>query len=158
VNHLSRVLIAACAICLCSPGQELHRSFPESYVALLRSELQTKKIDVIQQNLTLPDDQARKFWPLQRSYENDLSKLDDSGVYFIRDYAKNWDEVNEETARSLGKRVLEYRKKRDDLHGKYFDRISKKISPTVAVKFFQIEMQLEDIVDLGVASSLPATK
>ena len=158
MNHLSRVLIAACAICLCSPGQELHKSFPESYVALLRSELQTKKIDVIQQNLTLSDDQARKFWPLQRSYENDLSKLDDSGVYFIRDYAKNWDEVNEETARSLGKRVLEYRKKRDDLHGKYFDRISKEISPTVAVKFFQIEMQLEDIVDLGVASSLPATK
>jgi len=61
-------------------------------------------------------------------------------------------------ARSLGKRVLNYHKKRDDLHGKYFDRMSKEISPIIAAKFFQIEMQLEDIIDLGVASSVPLIK
>ncbi|MBV8827911.1 MAG: hypothetical protein JO108_01645 [Acidobacteriaceae bacterium] len=158
MNYLSRLLIAACALCLCCPAQELHSFFPESHVALLRSEIQTRKTDLIQQNLTLSDDQARKFWPLQRSYENDLSKLDDSGLDFIRAYAKNWDDLNDEMARSLGKRVLNYHKKRDDLHGKYFDRISKEISPTVAAKFFQIELELEDLVDLRVASSMPLIK
>ena len=136
----------------------MQRRFPESYVALLRSDIQTKKTNVIQQNLTLSDDQARKFWPLQRSYENDLSKLDDTGLDFIRDYAKHWEDLSDETARSLGKRVLVYRKKRDDLQGKYFDRISKEISPMIAAKFFQIEMQLEDIIDLEVASSMPLIK
>jgi hypothetical protein len=98
------------------------------------------------------------FWPLQRSYENDLSKLGDQGLDVIRDYMKNWDNLNDDTARSLGKRLLDYHKKRDDLHGKYFDRISKDISPMIAAKFFQIETQLEDIVDLGIASSVPLIK
>jgi hypothetical protein len=155
--YLSRLLIAAFAICLCCRGQE-QRRFPESYIALLRSDIQTKKTGVIQQNLTLSDDQARKFWTLQRSYENDLSKLDNSGLDFIRDYAKDWDDLSDETARNFGKRLLEYHKKRDDLHGKYLDRISKEISPMIAAKFFQIEMQLKDIVDLGVASSMPLIK
>ena len=42
-----------------------------------------------------------------------------------------------------------------DLRGTYFDRMSKEMSPTVAAKFFQIEIQLEDILDLEIASSLP---
>ena len=158
MNYLSRLLIAVGIFSLCGWGQELEKYFPESYVALLRSDIQTKKTDVIQQNLILSDDQARKFWPLQRSYENDLSKLGDRGLDVIRDYARNWDSLNDNTAKSLGIRLLDYHKKREDLHGKYFARISKEISPMIAVKFFQIEMQLEDMIDLGVASSVPLVK
>ena len=158
MNRLSRCLIPICTFCLCVGGQELQKNLPESYVALLRSDIQTRKTDVIQQNLTLSEDQARKFWSLQRSYENDLSKLGDRGLDVIRDYARNWDDLSDEMARNLGKRLLDYHKKREDLHGKYFDRISKEISPMIAAKFFQIEMQLEDIFDLGVASSVPLIK
>ena len=150
--------MATCFVCVCTWGQQLERHLPESYVALLRSDIQTKKTDVIQRNITLSDDQARKFWPLQRSYENDLAKLGDQRLDVIRDYAKNWDDLNDETARSLGKRLLDYHKKRGDLHLKYFDRIAGEISLTIAAKFFQIEMQLEDIVDLDIASSVPLIK
>ena len=158
MNYLFRLLIVTCTVGLCAWVQELQSGLPEAYVALLRSDIQTRKTDVIQQNLMLSEDQARKFWPLQRSYENDLSKLGDQGLDVIRDYVKKWDNLNDETARSLGKRLLDYHKKRDDLHGKYFDRISKDISPMIAAKFFQIETQLEDIIDLGVASSVPLIK
>ena len=88
-------------------------------------------------------DQARKFWPLQRSFENDLSKLGDRRVDIIRDYTKNWDNLSDETAKDLGKRLIAYHRKRVDLRDKYFGRMSKDISPTVAAKFFQIETQLE---------------
>jgi hypothetical protein len=44
-------------------------------------------------------------------------------------------------------------KRREHLHGKYFDRMSKKTSPIVAAKFFQIETQLEEVIDLGISSS-----
>jgi hypothetical protein len=154
MNYLSRLLIAACIFSLCGWGQELEKHLPESYIALLRSDIQTRKTDVIQQNLTLSDEQARRFC----SYENDLSKLGDRGLDVIRDYAKNWDNLSDDTAKSLGMRLLDYHKKREDLHGKYFGRISKEISPMIAAKFFQIEMQLEDIIDLGVASSVPLIK
>src|SRR6266702_5151308 len=98
MNYLSRFLIATCTICLWGWGQELQSRLPEAHVAPLRSNIQTRKTDVIQQNLTLSDIQARKFWPLQRSYENDLSKLGDQGLDVIRDYVKNWDDLSDETA------------------------------------------------------------
>ena len=158
MNHLSRLLLAACTVCACGWGQVLVNQLPEAYVAVLRSDIETRKTSVVQQNLTLSEDQARKFWPLQRSYENDLSKLGDQCLDVIRDYVTNWDDLNNETARSLGKRLHDYRKRREDLRGKYFDRISKEISPMVAAKFFQIETQLEDMIDLGVASSVPLIK
>jgi hypothetical protein len=131
---------------------------PEGYIALLRSDVQTKKTDIIRQNLTLTDDQAKKFWPLQRSYETDLSKLGDDRLNVIRDYAKNWDTLSDSTAKDLGDRLLEYQKKRVELRKKYFDRLSKEVSPTIAAKFFQVEIQLEDVLDLEIASSVPLVK
>jgi hypothetical protein len=153
------LLIATCTLALFGWAQEAAPgTLPESYIALMRSNVQTRKTEIIQQALTLTDDQERKFWPLQRSYENDLSKLGDRRVDIIRDYTKNWDNLSDETAKNLGKRLIAYHKKRIDLRDKYFARMSKEISPTVAAKFFQIETQLEDIVDLAISSSLPLVK
>jgi hypothetical protein len=152
------LLIGTLAICLCAAAQETLGKLPESEIALLRADIQSKKTDILQQNLTLSDEQAKTFWPLQRSYENDLSKLGDQRLDVIRDYAKNWENLTDETAKDLGKRLLDYQKKRVELRGKYFDRMSKEISPTIAAKFFQVETQLEDIIDLEIASSVPLIK
>jgi hypothetical protein len=158
MKYFTSLFVATCALCLCGWGQESQNQFPESYVALLRSDIQAKKTGIVQQNLALSDDQGKKFWPLQRSYENDLSKLGDQRVGVIRDYAKNWENLSDETARDLGKRLLDYQKKRVELRGKYFDRMSKEISPTIAAKFFQVETQMEDMIDLGISSSVPLIK
>jgi hypothetical protein len=135
---------------------------PQNYWGLshgqLRADIQTKKTDILQQNLTLSDKQAKTFWPLQRSYENDLSKLGDQRLEVIREYAKNWDNLTDETAKDLEKRLLDHQKRRVDLRGRYFERMSKEISPTIAAKFFQVETQLENIVDLEIASSVPLIK
>lgn len=121
----------------------------------MRSDLQVKKTQIIEQTLALTDDEAKTFWPLQRSYENDLSILGDQQFSVIRDYAKNWNNLSDATAKDLGKRLLAYHRKRVDLQTKHFDRISKEMSPMMAAKFFQIELQLEDMIDLEIASSLP---
>jgi hypothetical protein len=152
------LLIGTLTVCLCAAGQDTQGKLPESEIALLRADIQTKKTAILQQNLTLSEEQAKTFWPLQRSYENDLSKLGDQRLEVIREYAKNWDNLTDETAKDLGKRLLDYQKRRVDLRSRYFDRMSKEISPTVAAKFFQVETQLENIVDLEIASSVPLIK
>ncbi|MBO0801085.1 MAG: hypothetical protein J2P31_19890, partial [Blastocatellia bacterium] len=98
---------------------------PESYIAFIRSDLQKQKDIILHQNLILSDDEAKKFWPLQRSFENDLEKLGDQRLDVIREYAKNWHQLSDDTAKSLGKRLLEYHKKRVELAQKYFERVSK---------------------------------
>ena len=158
MKYAGILLLATLAFSNRAVGQETLGRLPEAEIALLRSDIQTKKTDILQQNLTLSDEQAKTFWPLQRSYENDLAKLGDQRLDVIREYAKNWNDLSDETAKSLGKRLLDYQKKRIDLRSKYFERMSKEISPSVAAKFFQIEMQLEDIIDLEIASAVPLIK
>jgi hypothetical protein len=158
MKFCTTLLIGTLTVCLSAAAQDTQGKLPESEIALLRADIQTKKTDILQQNLTLSDGQAKTFWPLQRSYENDLSKLGDQRLEVIREYAKNWDNLTDETAKDLGKRLLEYQKRRVDLRGRYFDRMSKEISPTIAAKFFQVETQLEDIIDLEIASSVPLIK
>jgi hypothetical protein len=161
MRHFTAVLIFGFASHCFAGGQQAQdqKSYiPESYVALLHSDIQSQKTAVIGQNLSLTEDEAQKFWPLQRSYESDLSKLDDERLNIIREYSKNWDDLSDEAAKGLGKRLLEYHKKRVELAQKYFDRISKELSPTVAAKFFQIEIQLEDLIDVAIGSSIPLIK
>jgi hypothetical protein len=158
MKFTTTLLIGTLAVGLSAAGQDTLGKLPESEIALLRADIQTKKTDILQQNLTLSDEQAKTFWPLQRSYENDLSKLGDQRLDVIREYAKNWDNLTDETAKDLGKRLLDYQKKRVDLRSRYFDRMSKEISPTIAAKFFQVETQLEDIIDLEIASLVPLIK
>ena len=152
------ILVAACALCLPGWGQDSPSLLPESYIALLRSNIQSKKTTIVAENLTLSDDQASKFWPLQRSFESDLAKLGDQRLEVIRDFAKSWDNLSDETATNLWRRLEDYHKKRLELRAKYFDRISKGVSPVIAAKYFQIETQLEDILDLEIASEVPLIK
>jgi hypothetical protein len=139
-------------------AQDSQSGVPEGYIALLRSDVKAKKTDIIQQNLTLTEDQAKKFWPIQRSYETDLSKLGDQRLETIREYAKNWDTLTDDQAKSLGKRTFDFQKKRVDLRNKYFDQISKQVSPTIAAKYMQIEIQMENLIDLSIASQIPLIK
>ncbi len=133
-------------------------SLPENYITLLRSDVKAEKTEIIQQNLTLTDQESQKFWPIERDYEHDLSKLNDQRVQIIRDYAANWDSLSEENALDLSKRTFKFQKDRVELRQKYFERIAKAVSPAVSAKFFQIENQLENLVDLEIASSIPLVK
>ena len=152
------LLIGAFGLCLQTGAQETIGKIPESEIALLRSDIRTKKTDIVQQNLALSEEQAKKFWPLHRSYEDELAKLGDNRFAVIQEYAKDWHDLSDQTAKDLGKRYLDYQKKRVDLQSKYFDRMSKEISPTVAAKFFQIETQMDAMIDLEIAWSLPLIK
>src|SRR5712672_1095114 len=108
MKFFTTLLIGTLAVCLSAAGEDTQGKLSESEIALLRADIQTKKTDILQQNLALSDEQAKAFWPLQRSYENDLSKLGDQRLQVIREYAKTWDNLTDETAKDLGKRLLDY--------------------------------------------------
>jgi len=156
----ARYMIFLAGIAFCQNGltQTPAHNDMEGYIALMRSDVQAKKVDIIRQNLTLTDEQGKKFWPLQRSYANELAGLADDRVNVIREYAQNWETLSDSSAKDLGTRMLDFQKKRVDLRKKYFDRMSKELNATTAAKFFQIEMTLEDLIDLGISSSVPLVK
>ncbi len=127
----------------------------DSYIEELRADIRADKTKLISEGLQLDSAQAEKFWPIYRQYETDLSKINDQRLQLIKQYNDAYPNIDQKTAQEVGQRWLELEGKKVDLQKKYFQEISKAISPQVAAQFVQLEHRLDLLIDLQVASALP---
>ena len=59
-------------------------------IQMLRSDMRSAKKQIIAQNLTLTDAQAEKFWPVYDAYTQENTKLNDTRVALIKQYADQY--------------------------------------------------------------------
>ena len=129
-----------------------------TFLELARSDIKTQKALVLAENLPLTDDEAFEFWPLHRDYETELSKLNDRKLALIVRYAETHKNMTDKEAATLATGSFDLEEKKTDLKRKYFKKFQKVITATKATRFFQIENQLNMVLDLQVAASLPLIK
>jgi hypothetical protein len=129
-----------------------------AFVELARSDIRLNKALIVAQNLPLTEDEAVDFWPLHREYETDLNKILDERLAGIEEFIKNYGTMSDAEANKLAKKSFELEESRTDLKRKYYKQFCKVIPPVKAARFFQIENQLNMVVDLRVAGSLPLIK
>jgi hypothetical protein len=126
-----------------------------AFVALARSDIRTEKTAVIAQNIEFTPDEGIDFWPLQREYEMQLEKLLDRRYELILQFARHFGTMSNKDATDLAMEVFELEGQRTSLKRKYFKKFSKVVPALKAARFFQIENQLNMVVDLQIAASLP---
>jgi len=73
----------------------------------------------------------------------------------ILEYSRSYNTMTDEKADQLIKNAMAYQKQRDELLGKYYERIKQELGAVTAARFVQVEHQLLTIIDLRIASSLP---
>jgi hypothetical protein len=129
-----------------------------AFVELARSDIRLEKSFIIAQNLPLTDTEAMNFWPLQREYETELSKLLDERLAGIIQFANDYGTMTDEQATALAKTAFDVEEKRNALKRKYFKKFCKVMPPVKAARFFQIENQLNMAIDLRLAAALPLIK
>ena len=126
-----------------------------AYTELLRSDLRSQKIAVITELMQFTEAEDTKFWPVYREYELALSRLQDDRLESIETYAKIYNQLTPATADELANAVLDQEARRAVLKKKYYDQLKTVLSPIRAAKALQIENQIQLIVDLQIAASLP---
>ena len=127
----------------------------DSFIELLRSDVNTNKKTIITAAMDFNDTQAAAFWPIYRNYEFDLNKLGDTRVALIKDYADNYEQMTDAKAKELAEKTFKYQEDRLKLRKKYFKEVSKALSPTLAAKFAQVDNQIQLLIDTQIASELP---
>ncbi len=127
----------------------------DAYVNLLRQDVQKEKVAIISQLMQLSPEQAAVFWPVYNDYAKELSALGDLRLRGIKEYAANYSSLSDQKATELAGMRFEYEQRLLALKKKYFEKLSKTLTPKLAARFFQIENQLLDILDLQISSSLP---
>jgi hypothetical protein len=105
--------------------------------------------------MELNDQQSAIFWPIYREYQAEQTKLTADKLALVADYSQNFSNMTEERADQLAQRIMQLDEKRMALREKYYATMKKALSSTIAVRFFQVEHQLQLIVDLQIAANLP---
>lgn len=133
-------------------AQELNM---RAYVELMRANLRANRSNIVAAVMQFSDEDAKKFWPIYREYEYELSKLGDLRVGIIEDYVANYNKMTDAMADSLVERSIDYEAKRTALKRKYYKKIKAALSAYTAGRFYQVENQIQTLTDLQIASRLP---
>ena len=127
----------------------------QAYIALLRADVRQKKTDVMSAVMQLDAEDASKFWPIYRDFEAELKTFYEQVGAGIKTYGSNIDKMDDAMADQIGTKVLNLEQQRNEMKRKYYLRFKTALDPIVAMRFLQVENQIERIIDLQVASELP---
>jgi hypothetical protein len=127
----------------------------QAYIQLLRADLKTSKRTLIKESMQLDEKQAAAFWPLYNQYDVEQTKLGDQKLALIQEYAHDFLTMTNQKAGQLATRAMEIDDQRLALRRKYYDLMGKAIPTILVVRFFQIESQIQSVIDLQIASNLP---
>jgi hypothetical protein len=129
-----------------------------AYAELLRSDVRAEKVAIITEVMEFTDAESAAFWPIFRQYDADLARLGDERVDNIEDYAQHYTEMTDEVADRLALKALDLESRRQALKAKYYDNLKKALSAKTAARVLQVEQQIQLLIDLQIAASLPVVK
>ena len=137
------------------PREEARERNLSAYIELLRSDLRTQKVAVITELMQFTEAEDKVFWPIYREYEHEQSRLNDDRLAAIETYAKVYNKLTPGTANELAVKSLDIEARRTAVKKAYYTKLAAAVSPMTAAKALQIENQIQLIIDLQVAASLP---
>ena len=127
----------------------------DRYIMLLRTDLKAEKAAIIVNNMHFTEAETNAFWPVYQQYQKELSKVGDEKVALIKDYAAHLNTIDEKKAKELTTRAMMLEEQRLHVIKKYIAEFSKVLPAKQVARFFQLEMQMQRMVDLQVAAELP---
>jgi hypothetical protein len=160
VRRLSGVLVLVAATTAGAPAQSPNEREEKSlnlsaYAELLRSDLRTQKIAILTEMMDFTEAEDAAFWPIYREYDAEMSKLGDDRLAMIRDYAANYSTLTDDVAAKLAARALELETQRQAAKARCYEKVKTALSSRTALRFLQVEHQLQLLTDLQIAASLP---
>lgn len=120
-----------------------------------RTIIQSERKLLISQGLALTPDESNAFWPIYDRYMMDMKSAGDLRVKVITDYAANYANLSDDTARELIDDMLGYQAKVIKLRKSYLRKFRKAIPEVKLADFYQIENKLDAITNFILADQIP---
>lgn len=129
-----------------------------AYIELLRADVRKSKSQIVGEVMQLDSAQASKFWPIYQEFETLYAALGDRIVALVRSYTDQYDKMTDAVADQLAGQVLSIEQDRNALKKQYYERFKASLGAVTAMRFVQVENQLERIIDLQIAAELPIAR
>jgi hypothetical protein len=146
----------------CASGAFGQKADPQSqdlniraYIELLRSDLRAQKVAVIAEVMSFTEDEAVKFWPVYQQYQAEIAKMMDRKLAGVKDYVENYQKMTDAKAKEITDLALQLEVDRVAVKRKYVEKMRQSLPAKTVGRFLQVENQIQFLMDLQIASSLP---
>ncbi len=126
-----------------------------AYAELIRRDVVAQKVVIITEVMGFTEAEDAAFWPIYREYDAEMAKLGEERVAMIAEYSSTFETITDAIAEKLATRALDLETRRQAARARCYDRVKNALSPRTALRFLQVEHQLQLLIDLQIAASLP---
>ncbi|MCC7256754.1 MAG: hypothetical protein IT486_00075 [Gammaproteobacteria bacterium] len=156
MNKTAALMLSALLLPL-GAGAQVNPAFAELTEATeqARTLVQTERKLIIGQGLALTADESNAFWPVYDEYAAKMKVVGDLRVKVITDYAANYDNLTDETAKHLIADGLKFQEQALKLRKSYIGRFRKVLPEVKLARFLQLENKLDAITNFALARRIP---
>lgn len=127
----------------------------DSDIQSLRSDLQADKNQIILDTMKFTDAESAAFWPVYRDFARDQQVIVDERVQLIKDYAQNYENMDDTKAKDMVQRMINIEDKTLNLREDYWPRFMKALGAKRAAKFYQVDNRISLILNVQLTSVIP---
>ncbi len=128
---------------------------PADNMKILLEKVRADKKLLVAANLELTESEAKSFWPVYEQYQNELFLLRSRTAKLIKDFAKTYADMSDETANRLLNESLTIESLGLKLRKGYLPKVRQVLPEKKAVRYFQIENKIQAALYFELAKEIP---
>lgn len=157
-----KIVMALFAVCVlfvsaisAQSRQVVVKPLTDTDIQLLRSDLSGDKKQIIADTMQFTETESVAFWPVYRDYARDQQVIGDDLVQLVKDFATNYDSMDDSNAKDMVQRLINIEDRSLNLREDYWPKFEKALGAKRAARFYQVDNRLGLMVKLQLASAIP---
>lgn len=130
----------------------------DDVVAQFRTDLMSKRADIMAKGLTLTADQASKFWPLFEQFQKEQDVVVNEQIKATKTYADHYQDLSDKDAVAYVQALLDRDQKMHDLRVKWLGKFQKAVPSKVAARAIQLDRRLSNVAQIQVSQQIPLVR
>jgi hypothetical protein len=124
----------------------------------LRKDARTDINTLITASMQFTSDEAAKFWPLYKTYEQTRKGLTDERLAIVKEYAKNFSAMTDAKALELMQRALGLEEKTAAAKRGFLAELQKAFPGKTVARYYQVNARIDMLVDAMFAGEVPLVR
>jgi len=155
ISCICASLVLLSTVAFAQTAEVTVKPLTDSDIQMLRSDLQADKNEIISATMQFTDTEATAFWPVYRDYARDQQVIGDDRVKLIKDYAANYDSMDDSKAKDMMQTMITIEDRTLNLKEDYWPKFMKALGAKRAAKFYQVDNRLSLIINMQITDSVP---
>ena len=154
--------LVAAALFACNAAWVAHAqapsSAPRATAESVRQAVRDDRRALVEKNMQLTDDEAKRFWPLYDEYQKEMERVLRRQNRALTDYVNTESSMTDANANRIAREILAADAEELRLRERQLRKLTSVLPPKKAVRFMQIENKIRTIQRYDVAEQMPLVR